>query len=181
MGLLRFSILHISLSDYMDYSNIVKLLVFYIPVISIVIYYNKMRLLLLYSVLYIGLLLNIFYSYHNWLVYQEVNKIYIENSDQPIISIAEFNWINRSNTNLDFAPYKRDRDSNSLNSGLIIFGESKTTQAFPVSLFREFCVECNIEYIDDVSSSFSPFVEGKFKRLKVYKYSGFKVDNSPFN
>jgi len=179
--LMRFTIVHISLSDILDHSSIIKLFIFYIPIILLIIFYKKIRLILLYGVLYLGLTLNIFYQYHNWLVYHEVRTIYERNPDVPIISIAEFNWINRSNTNYGFAPYKRNLENSDLSSGLLIFGETNASRAFPVASFREFCIDCNFENIEDISSSWSPFVDSKFRRLKVYKYSGFEVDKSPFN
>ena len=180
LALIRFVVVHINLSDLMKPLTLFKLLLFYVPIITIV-YFNKIKLNLLYVLIFFGLGLKIFYQYHNWQVYNEVGEIYESHIDQPIIASAEFNWIDRSNTNYGFAPFLRNSNPSDLNSGLVIFGETQASRAYPVSTFLDSCSDCNFDLIGEISSSFNVFVGNKFMGLKVYRYSGFNVINSPFN
>jgi|TARA_B100000315_G_scaffold236284_1_gene251944 hypothetical protein len=114
------------------------------------------------------------------MVYNETKSIYEIHLDQPIISTAEFNWINRSNTNYAFAPFLRNSNPSDLNRGIVIFGETDASRTYPLETFLKYCSDCDLELIGEISSSFNPRVGNKFKGLKVYRYSGFDVINSPF-
>ena len=179
LALIRFFVVHIYLSDFLDLSTLLKLFLFYVPIITIMLFFNEVKLNLLYVLIFLGLGLKIFYLYHDWVVYNEVTQIYESNPDQPIISKAPFNWIDRSKTNYGFAPF-RNIDPAGLNSGLVIFGETEASRGYPVKTFLEYCSDCDFQLIGTISSSYDSFVWGKFAGLKVYRYSGFNVINSPF-
>jgi hypothetical protein len=116
---------------------------------------------------------------HN--VYQEVHEIFKSYPNDPIIATAEFNWIDRSNTNYFIAPFLRNSNPSAYNKGLIIYGETEASRAYPVKTFLKYCSDCYFEFVGEISSSFNPFVGNKFRGLKVYRYSGFDVINSPFH
>ena len=173
LAFIRFLAIHISLSDVLDHSNVIKLVIFYLPIIALVLFINKIRLILLYGVLFLGLSLNIFYQYHDWLVYNEVSKVYESNPDQPIIAVPNFNWIDRSSTKYGFAPFFRTSNPHELNNGLIIMGQAESSRAYPVARFLELCPDCDFQLVGKISSSMSLFVRTRYKGLNVYRYSGY--------
>ena len=176
-------VIHISISDFIDPSNQYKIYTYisYIAIITILFYFNKFKLNILYLMIFFGLGLKIFYLFNDWKVYNDVVEIYGANPDKPIISTAEFNWIDRSDTYYGFAPFLRNSNPSDLNSGLVIFGETQASRAYPVKTFLEYCYDCDFELIGEISSSFKPFVGAKFRGLEVYRYLGFDVINSPFH
>ena len=134
----------------------------------------------MYVTLYLGLGLNVFESYNNWIVYKNLKSIYKNNANQPIISIAEFNWLNNAGSKFIFAPFNRNLEPSDLMNGLVIYGSTDASKAWPVVTFMEHCSNCDFELIEEVKGSLSPFLSTNLKGLKVYKYKGYNVIDSPF-
>ena len=65
-------------------------------------------------------------------------------------------------------------------NGLIIYGSTDASKAWPVVTFMEHCSNCDFELIEEVKGSLSPFLSTNLKGLNVYKYKGFNVIDSPF-
>jgi hypothetical protein len=166
-----------------DAESIYKLVIFYpcIIILCMLTFHDRIKRIAIYSVLCLWMFFKVYMLSLNHNVYQEVHEIFKSYPNDPIIATAEFNWIDRSNTNYFIAPFLRNSNPSAYNKGLIIYGETEASRAYPVKTFLKYCSDCYFEFVGEISSSFNPFVGNKFRGLKVYRYSGFDVINSPFH
>ena len=179
--LCRFVVVRFQAQDLFQVNNFLKLLIFYFPIVFFPLLFHRLKPTFLYAIIFLGLGIKILNLHSDWLVYNEVNEFYHNNPEQPIISTAEFNWIDRSNSSYGFAPFVKDIPLNLLDNGLVIYGETEKSRSYPTAALLSQCTDCNYWPTGDIiSSSYNSLVSNKFKGLKVYRYSGSDVVNSAF-
>ena len=177
----RFLIVRFVAQDLFQTNNLFKLFIFYFPIVVFPLIIHRRKFLFLYVIIVLSLSLKISHLYADWKVYNEVMNFYHKNPEQPIISTAEFNWIDRSNSPYSFAPFVKDIPVNQLDNGLVIYGDTEKSRSYPTKSLLDNCTDCSYWPTGNIiSSSFNVFVSDKFKGLKVYKYSGTDVITSAF-
>ena len=179
--LCRFLFVRYHAQDLFQVNNILKLFVFYFFIVFFPLLFHKLKPTFFYAIIFLGLGIKILHLHSDWLVYNEVKEFYHNNPEKPIISTAEFNWIDRSNSSYGFAPFVKDVPLNELDNGLVIYGDTEKSRAYPTKLLLNNCTNCSYWPTGDIiSSSFNFLVSDKFKGLKVYRYSGTDVIISAF-
>ena len=177
----RFLIVRFIAQDLFQTNNLFKLFIYYFPIVVFPLIIHRRKFLFLYVIIVLSLSLKIFHLYADWKVYNEVTKFYHKNPEQPIISTAEFNWIDRNNSPYSFAPFVKDIPVNQLDNGLVIYGDTEKSRSYPTKSLLDNCTNCSYWPTGNIiSSSLNVFVSDKFKGLKVYRYSGTDVITSVF-
>lgn len=178
--IIRFVLSKYSVGQLYSISTMLKISLLYIPILFSLYFLYRGKLHLIYLSLFLAFSLKNYHLYSDWLVYNEVREFFHEHPEEPIIATAEFNWIERLNSDFDLAPFSKEIQPDAINSGLVIWGSTERSRSYPVEFLLSRCKSCDYQPVDLIRSSFGRFVGEKFKNLVVYRYTGTDVITSSY-
>ena len=170
---LRFCIIKISNGQLFQTDELIKLLIYYLPLVILTIFWPKFKIKLLFSMLILGMFHQTFLMYKRNVVLNEVSEYYINHSKLRILANPEFDWVIFHDDNIwDLMRNK----SNKLNQGYFLVGDNSSW----AQLFLK-GRSCKFSLQDSIIKSFDniDYLPINFRRLEVYNYECYDSLNDP--